>query len=419
MRFQKKTLSVAILIAVMMSLYGNSILVAQEDWPGAGTNSAVQWVGYRYANTTPVQDPPGDAGSNSDKWDLTFVNPGAPFTLQAAASTGTAFFRLQVKSLTMLNGPGTYFVFLGSIANVQLGYVYLTLSGNNTGTIAVSNGQSTTQITTNLTNYTRVSQSGYGSTAYVDFQVPLTSLYSALQINPQTTVKFYAGTSTGAGNFGNINLDFMTSGNTLDFSLLATASFSNITLGVLPVELTTFTARYYDGRTELRWETASELNNYGFEVQRSTGGGEWSVIGFVAGAGTVHTPRRYEYVDHFDCDVMPLQYRLRQIDRDGREELSEVVEIHCVVLPDVSVTCHPHPVRGEATVTCSLPEPGAARVFLVNVLGREVRLLGEVSTVFGKQFSFPLERGGLPNGQYYLVLTHPQGQAIHPLILAD
>ena len=109
----------------------------------------------------------------------------------------------------------------------------------------------------------------------------------------------------------------------------------------LPVELTSFTAAAGSGAIELRWTTATEVNNYGFEVQRTAtptqpspyqgegkgggagglggGGGEWNPIGFVSGSGTSNVPHSYSFIDN-----SPLfgtnSYRLKQIDRDGNFE---------------------------------------------------------------------------------------------------
>ena len=78
-------------------------------------------------------------------------------------------------------------------------------------------------------------------------------------------------------------------------------------------------------RTVLHWETASEINSAGFEIQRSVDGNAWKPEGYVPAAGTSYVPRRYEFVDQIEAAGEQLRYRLRQIDRDGTEEFSPVV----------------------------------------------------------------------------------------------
>ena len=93
----------------------------------------------------------------------------------------------------------------------------------------------------------------------------------------------------------------------------------------MPVELTSFTAEF-DGRAvTLNWSTATEIINYGFEVQRSTQTDEWEILGFVEGHGNSYSPKYYEFVD--DLATLPnlkmiedLKYRLKQMDLDGMFE---------------------------------------------------------------------------------------------------
>jgi hypothetical protein len=90
----------------------------------------------------------------------------------------------------------------------------------------------------------------------------------------------------------------------------------------LPVELTTFTAVQVDEGILLKWETATEVNNYGFEIERSLvisneeRNLEWEKIGFVTGHGNSSSPKSYEFVDN-EPPAGSLQYRLKQIDTDG------------------------------------------------------------------------------------------------------
>ncbi|UII22739.1 T9SS type A sorting domain-containing protein [Fulvivirga ligni] len=91
----------------------------------------------------------------------------------------------------------------------------------------------------------------------------------------------------------------------------------------LPVELTSFDVDGKDDYNELHWSTASELNNDGFEVQRSKDGKSFETIAWVAGHGTTNDEKLYSFVDY-----EPLKgnnyYRLKQIDFDGQYEYSPV-----------------------------------------------------------------------------------------------
>ena len=67
---------------------------------------------------------------------------------------------------------------------------------------------------------------------------------------------------------------------------------------LLPVELVTFTAKSENDLVTLAWQTASELNNDGFEVQLSVNGEHFEAIGFVKGHGTSTTAQHYTF-DHY------------------------------------------------------------------------------------------------------------------------
>ncbi|MBO3272000.1 T9SS type A sorting domain-containing protein [Hymenobacter defluvii] len=94
----------------------------------------------------------------------------------------------------------------------------------------------------------------------------------------------------------------------------------------LPVELVAFTGQLEGSAVRLNWATASEKNNKGFEVQRSTGGDQWFTLGFVAGNGSTSQRNAYAYRDA-NAPEGKAYYRLRQLDNDGTESFSPVVTI--------------------------------------------------------------------------------------------
>ncbi|MDN5214042.1 DUF4347 domain-containing protein [Fulvivirgaceae bacterium BMA12] len=127
------------------------------------------------------------------------------------------------------------------------------------------------------------------------------------------------------------------------------SSFSPFTFGsttsdnTLPVDLVSFTAREDNNRVLLDWQTASELNNDFFEVQRSENGENWEVIGKVDGNGTINEVLNYDYTDQ-----RPLfgtsYYRLRQVDFDGQFEYSPVQSVTIEFDgPDLQVSLYPNP----------------------------------------------------------------------------
>ncbi|PLX31186.1 MAG: hypothetical protein C0600_06315, partial [Ignavibacteria bacterium] len=90
----------------------------------------------------------------------------------------------------------------------------------------------------------------------------------------------------------------------------------------LPVELTAFFVTASNGIAKLRWTTATEVNNYGFEIQKRRGvNGTWVPIGFVPGAGESASPLHYTFDDD-KVSTATTYYRLLQKDRDGASTYS-------------------------------------------------------------------------------------------------
>jgi len=109
--------------------------------------------------------------------------------------------------------------------------------------------------------------------------------------------------------------------------------FGNLILGsdeTVPVELISFTITLKAEGAILNWCTATEQNNYGFEVQRSIdqkiANAEWEKIGFVSGKGTSTSPNDYSFIDRAVV-AGKSYYRLKQIDSDGKFEYSPVVTL--------------------------------------------------------------------------------------------
>jgi len=103
----------------------------------------------------------------------------------------------------------------------------------------------------------------------------------------------------------------------------------------LPVELTSFSASLIGSTVKLNWQTATEVNNYGFEIQRLKdskieGLKDWEKVGFVAGTGNSNSSKSYSFTEDLTLNLnhtLKVQYRLKQIDNDGQFEYSKDVEV--------------------------------------------------------------------------------------------
>ncbi len=101
---------------------------------------------------------------------------------------------------------------------------------------------------------------------------------------------------------------------------------SGACLSALPVELTIFSAQNKGAFNLLNWQTASEVNNSCFEIQRSAEVQKFESIGEVKGVGTNSTIQNHSFSDNNPVDGINY-YRLRQVDIDGKATLSNVVSV--------------------------------------------------------------------------------------------
>ncbi len=135
---------------------------------------------------------------------------------------------------------------------------------------------------------------------------------------------------------------------------------------VLPVTLSSFTGVRVNGVNKLSWTTKTEVNNAGFELQRSADGKNFTKLGYVAAKSeNGNSTRELNYSFN---DTKPYAgisyYRLNQIDKDGKSTLSNVVAIKGDKLNEVQFSAvYPNPAKDRLNVV--LASPKAERVTLV------------------------------------------------------
>ncbi|MDQ3022344.1 MAG: T9SS type A sorting domain-containing protein, partial [Bacteroidota bacterium] len=191
-----------------------------------------------------------------------------------------------------------------------------------------------------------------------------------------------------------------------DFAL-AGDSISN----PLPVELSSFISVINRRDVTLNWATASELNNAGFDVERSVLNGSWSKVGSVTGNGTSTTPNNYSYTDR-NLASGKYNYRLKQIDLNGNftyYELTNEVNVGVPTKFDLSQN-YPNPFNPSTKINYDLPFDGKVSVKIFDMAGKEVStLVNEVKTA--GYYTINFNASNLSSGVYfYRISAEANGQ---------
>jgi hypothetical protein len=165
----------------------------------------------------------------------------------------------------------------------------------------------------------------------------------------------------------------------INWNGFATDTFSGLgTPDPLPVELTSFSASPIGSMVKLSWNTATEINNYGFEIQKSVVGSqksEWNTIGFVNGNGNSNSPKSYSYEDK-NISAVKYSYRLKQIDNNGQFEYSKTIEVDFNAAKKFELSQnYPNPFNPATTIRFNLPVAGNVKITLYNLLGQQIRTL--------------------------------------------
>jgi hypothetical protein len=175
---------------------------------------------------------------------------------------------------------------------------------------------------------------------------------------------------------GTFNLGYFVTDAALDFSdpTYYSVNLNNPILiaGIVPVELTSFTASAANESVTLKWETATETNNRGFEVERSIDNFKFAPVGFVAGKGTTIEKSSYTFVDK-SITSENYYYRLKQYDFNGTYSYSDIIEVSNIHPSSFSISQnYPNPFNPATSIKFGLPVDSKVTITVYNSIGEIV-----------------------------------------------
>ena len=146
--------------------------------------------------------------------------------------------------------------------------------------------------------------------------------------------------------------------------------------GGVPVELISFTSEFVNGKVNLNWATATELNNLGFEVERKSDNEVWRMIGFIEGKGTTTETQKYNFIDDlFGVAESKVVYRLKQIDFNGTYEYSEEIEVVRIAASFSLEQNYPNPFNPATKLSFVIGHSSLVTLKVYDILGNEVATL--------------------------------------------
>jgi hypothetical protein len=195
----------------------------------------------------------------------------------------------------------------------------------------------------------------------------------------------------------------------------------------LPVELTSFGARTEGSSVHLNWRTTTEVNNYGFEIQKrrirntesrsQNEDAQWTTSGFVAGAASSSAPREYSYTDK-NLAAATYEYRLKQIDGYGKFKYSQSVEVEILVPYALTLSeNYPNPFNPMTMLQFTVPEDQKVTLKVFDVLGREVARLFDGDAIAGRIQRAQFEGSRLASGIYFARLEYRSQKQTQKMLL--
>lgn len=407
----KKTLNYIFMAFVLIFFTGTTYTTItidgtndfESDEDVAGTNSATYYITWDANNLYLGVQATDVASGSSTRWVLFYIDSDPQSTPTNGTGTTTGeLYNTQQPSL-----PFT--------ANYHFRW-----KANNTYTNLRSyNGSSWAD--GNQSNI-----AAFQNSTFVEFKIPLTNIGTPTQI-------YLVGAMINEQGGGEWTYHMTPSNNHTDgYDQNFVSRFSfDLTSGIspdnpayvdapLPVELSSFTYTNNFSSIKLDWQTSTELDNYGFHVERKMEKvkSDWKEIGFVEGSGTSNSPKNYSFVDEYPEEGL-IKYRLKQIDFDGSFSYSNVLEINYGPVPQTSelIQNFPNPFNPSTVIGFRLLTGSHVQLKIFDMLGNEIKTLVNNHLEAGEH-KVGFDGSNMPSGIYLYKIITPQFTQVKKMILA-
>jgi hypothetical protein len=191
-----------------------------------------------------------------------------------------------------------------------------------------------------------------------------------------------------------------------------------IVYGIIPVELTSFTAITNDDNVLLNWITSTETNNMGFDIERRSTklNSDWQKLGFINGKGTTTEKSSYSFEDKNPAEGKSY-YRLKQIDFNGSSRIYTPLEVDFESVKEYSLSQnYPNPFNPSTEINYTLAKSGDVTLKIYNLLGSEVTTLVNGFMEAGKH-SVKFDANDITSGIYFYTIKADNFKSTRKMIL--
>lgn len=173
---------------------------------------------------------------------------------------------------------------------------------------------------------------------------------------------------------------------------------------VSPVELSEFTSTVINKDVKLNWSTSEELNNSGFDIERSLVNGEWTRVGNVVGNGTTNEPKNYEFTDR-NLNSGKYNYRLKQIDFNGNYVYYNLGTEIVIGIPDKFILSqnYPNPFNPTTKIDFAIPADGNVKISVYDNSGKLISTITDGFRSAG-YYTVDFNASNISSGVYFYKL---------------
>jgi len=185
-------------------------------------------------------------------------------------------------------------------------------------------------------------------------------------------------------------------------------------LNPLPVELLSFEKELRGSGVLLTWQTASEINNEKFILEKSFDLQNWFQIYEVKGAGNSYNILNYSFADN-DLKSGTQYYRLTQIDFDGQQETFKTLDVTFTPRASAQITVYPNPMKDEVKVRFIAPKRGNATLRIYSEYGHEIYNMS--MQIIHDENTFLFNSSSIENGIYFFSIEPEDGTVRHSKVV--